>query len=113
MAKLSDDWYDRMFELLMRQDQEDAEAVLNKIADAANRKKAAEAEAEKKRAAAQRKTTDREDELVQLIMDFDKWECKWYGSELNKTEPMTESAARGVAKFIDKLLDSGYYFGLN
>lgn len=109
MGRLSDDWYDRMFELLMRQDQEDAEAILDKIADAANRKKAAEAEAEKRRAAAQ---TDREDELVQLIMDFDKWEHKWYGSELGKTEPMTESAARGVAKIMDKLMDSGYFFGL-
>ena len=111
MARLSDDWYDRIFELLMRQDQEDVEWVLGRIADAANRKKAAEAEAEKKRAAAQ-KTTDREDELVQLIMDFDKWERKWYGSELGKTEPMTESAARGVAKIMDKLMDSGYFFGL-
>ena len=111
MARLNDDWYDRMFELLMRQDQEDAEGVLNKIADAANRKKAAEAEAEKRRAVAQ-KNTDREDELVQLIMDFDKWERKWYGSELGKTEPMTESAARGVAKIVDKLMNSGYFFGL-
>lgn len=111
MAKLSDDWYDRMFDLLMRQDQEDAEAILNKIADAANRKKAAEAEAEKRRAAAQ-KSTDREEELVQLIMDFDKWERKWYGSELGKTEPMTESAARGIAKIVDKLMNSGYFFGL-
>ena len=112
MAKLSDDWYDRMFELLMRQDQEDVEGVLDKIADAANRKKAAEAEAEKKRLAAAQKSTDREDELVQLIMDFDRWERKWYGSELGKTEPMTESAARGVAKIVDKLMNSGYYFGL-
>ena len=111
MSKLSDDWYDRMFELLMRQDQEDVEGVLDKIADAANRKKAAEAEAEKRRAAAQ-KSTDREDELVQLIMDFDRWERKWYGSELGKTEPMTESAARGVAKIVDKLMNSGYFFGL-
>lgn len=111
MARLNDDWYDRMFDLLMRQDQEDAEGVLNKIADAANRKKAAEAEAEKKRLAA-RKSTDREDELVQFIMDFDKWERKWYGSELGKTEPMTESAARGVAKVVDKLMNSGYFFGL-
>ena len=112
MARLSDDWYDRMFELLMRQDQEDAEVILDKIADAANRKKAAEAEAEKRRAAAQKKSTDREDELVQLIMDFDKWERKWYGSELGKTEPMTESAARGVAKVVDKLMSGGYFFGL-
>ena len=111
MSKLSDDWYDRMFELLMRQDQEDVEGVLDKIADAANRKKAAEAEAEKRRAAAQ-KSTDREDELVQLIMDFDRWERKWYGSELGKTEPMTESAARGIAKIVDKLMNSGYFFGL-
>ena len=111
MSKLSDDWYDRMFELLMRQDQEDVEGVLDKIADAANRKKAAEAEAEKRRAAAQ-KSTDREDELVQLIMDFDRWERKWYGSELGKIEPMTESAARGVAKIVDKLMNSGYFFGL-
>lgn len=112
MAKLSDDYFDRMFELLMRQDQEDAEGILNRIADAANRKKAAEAEAEKKRLAAQ-KSTDREDELVQLIMDFDKWERKWYGSELGRTEPISESAARGSAKIIDKLMGSGYYFGLN
>lgn len=112
MAKLNDDWYDRMFDLLMRQDQEDAEGILNRIADAANRKKAAEAEAEKRRLAAQKKTTDREDELVQLVLDFDKWEHKWYGSELSKTEPMTENAARGVAKIIDKLMDSGYFFGL-
>jgi len=112
MARLSDDWYDRMFDLLMRQDQEDVEGVLDKIADAANRKKAAEAEAEKRRAAAQ-KGTDREDELVQLIMDFDRWERKWYGNELGKTEPMTESAARGVAKIVDKLMNSGYFFGLN
>lgn len=111
MAKLSDEYFDRMFELLMRQDQEDAEGILNRIADAANRKKAAEAEAEKRRAAAQ-KSTDREDELVQLIIDFDKWERKWYGSELGKTEPMTESAARGVAKIVDKLMNSGYFFGL-
>lgn len=111
MAKLSDEYFDRMFELLMRQDQEDAEGILNRIADAANRKKAAEAEAEKRRAAAQ-KSTDREDELVQLIMDFDRWERKWYGSELGKTEPMTESAARGVAKIVDKLMNSGYFFGL-
>lgn len=111
MAKLSDEYFDRMFELLMRQDQEDAEGILNRIADAANRKKAAEAEAEKRRAAAQ-KTTDREDELVQLVIDFDRWERKWYGSELGKTEPMTESAARGVAKIVDKLMNSGYFFGL-
>lgn len=111
MARLNDDWYDRMFDLLMRQDQEDAEGVLNKIADAANRKKAAEAEAEKRRLAAQ-KNTDREDELVQLVMDFDKWERKWYGSELGRTEPISESAARGTAKIIDKLMSSGYYFGL-
>lgn len=111
MAKLSDEYFDRMFELLMRQDQEDAEGILNRIADAANRKKVAEAEAEKRRAAAQ-KSTDREDELVQLIMDFDRWERKWYESELGKTEPMTESAARGVAKIVDKLMNSGYFFGL-
>lgn len=111
MAKLSDDYFDRLFELLMRQDQEDVEGVLDRIADAANRKKASEAEAEKRRAAAQ-KSTDREDELVQLIMDFDRWERKWYGSELGKTEPMTESAARGVAKVVDKLMNSGYFFGL-
>jgi hypothetical protein len=45
-------------------------------------------------------------------MDFDKWERKWYGSELGKTEPMTESAARGVAKVVDKLMSGGYFFGL-
>lgn len=109
--KLSDEYFDRIFELLMRQDQENVEGILNRFADAANRKKTAEAEAEKKRAAA-KKNSDREDELVQLIMDFDAWERKWYGSELGKTEPMTESAARGVAKVMDKLMSSGYFFGL-
>ena len=112
MAKLSDDYFDKIFELLMRQDQEDVEGVLDRIADAANRKKAAEAEAEKKRQAAARQYSDREDELVQLIIDFDAWERKWYGSELGKTEPISESAARGTAKIIDKLMNSGYFFGL-
>ena len=112
MAKLSDDWYDRMFDLLMRQDQEDAEAVLNKIADAANRKKAAEAEAEKKRLAA-RKDYHKEEELVELILAFDKWMQDYYGDKIGSADPMTESAAAGVAKVLIKLMDSGYYFGLN
>ena len=112
MARLSDDWYDRMFDLLMRQDQEDAEAVLDKIADAANRKKAAEAEAEKKRLAA-RKDYHKEEELVELILAFDKWMQEYYADKLGSADPMTESAAAGVAKVLIKLMDSGYYFGLN
>ena len=112
MAKLSDDWYDRMFDLLMRQDQEDAEGILNRIADAANRKKAAEAEAEKKRLAA-RKDYHKEEELVELILAFDKWMQDYYGDKLGSADPMTESAAAGVAKVLIKLMDSGYYFGLN
>ena len=112
MAKLSDDYFDRMFELLMRQDQEDAEGVLNRIADAANRKKAAEAEAEKKRLAA-RKDYHKEEELVELILAFDKWMQDYYGDKLGSADPMTESAAAGVAKVLIKLMDSGYYFGLN
>ena len=112
MARLSDDWYDRMFELLMRQDQEDVEGVLDKIADAANRKKAAEAEAEKKRAAAQ-KDYHKEEELVELILAFDKWMQDYYGDKLGSADPMTESAAASVAKVMIKLMDSGYYFGLN
>ena len=112
MAKLSDDYFDRMFELLMRQDQEDAEGILNRIADAANRKKAAEAEAEKKRLAA-RKDYHKEEELVELILAFDKWMQDYYGDKLGSADPMTESAAAGVAKVLIKLMDSGYYFGLN
>ena len=112
MAKLSDDYFDRMFELLMRQDQEDAEGILNRIADAANRKKAAEAEAEKKRLAA-RKDYHKEEELVELILAFDKWMLDYYGDKLGSADPMTESAAAGVAKVLIKLMDSGYYFGLN
>ena len=112
MAKLSDDYFDRMFELLMRQDQEDAEGILNRIADAANRKKAAEAEAEKKRLAA-RKDYHKEEELVELILAFDKWMQEYYGDKLGSADPMTESAAAGVAKVLIKLMDSGYYFGLN
>lgn len=111
MAKLSDEYFDRMFELLMRQDQEDAEGVLNRIADAANRKKAAEAEAEKRRAAA-RKDYHKEEELVELILAFDKWMQDYYGDKLGSADPMTESAAAGVAKVLIKLMDSGYYFGL-
>ena len=113
MAKLSDDWYDRMFELLMRQDQEDVEGVLDKIADAANRKKAAEAEAEKRRLAAQKKDYHKEEELVELVLAFDKWMLEYYGDKLGNADPMTESAAAGVAKVLIKLMDSGYYFGLN
>ena len=112
MAKLSDDYFDRMFELLMRQDQEDAEGILNRIADAANRKKAAEAEAEKKRLAA-KKDYHKEEELVELILAFDKWMQDYYGDKLGSADPMTESAAAGVAKVLIKLMDSGYYFGLN
>ena len=112
MAKLSDDYFDRMFELLMRQDQEDAEGILNRIADAANRKKAAEAEAEKKRLAA-RKDYHKEEELVELILAFDKWMQDYYGDKIGSADPMTESAAAGVAKVLIKLMDSGYYFGLN
>ncbi len=112
MARLNDDWYDRMFDLLMRQDQEDAEAVLNKIADAANRKKAAEAEAEKKRLAAQ-KDYHKEEELVELVLAVDKWMLEYYGDKLGNADPMEESAAAGVAKVLIKLMDSGYYFGLN
>ena len=112
MAKLSDDYFDRMFELLMRQDQEDAEGILNRIADAANRKKAAEAEAEKKRLAA-RKDYHKEEELVELILASDKWMQDYYGDKLGSADPMTESAAAGVAKVLIKLMDSGYYFGLN
>lgn len=112
MARLNDDWYDRMFDLLMRQDQEDAEGVLNKIADAANRKKAAEAEAEKRRLAAQ-KDYHKEEELVELILAFDKWMQDYYGDKLGSADPMTESAAAGVAKVLIKLMNSGYYFGLN
>lgn len=113
MAKLSDDYFDRMFELLMRQDQEDAEGVLNRIADAANRKKAAEAEAEKRRLAAQKKDYHKEEELVELILAFDKWMQDYYGDKLVSADPMGESAAAGVAKVLIKLMDSGYYFGLN
>ena len=109
MAKLSDDYFDRMFELLMRQDQEDAEGILNRIADAANRKKAAEAEAKKKRLAAHHK----EEELVELVLAFDKWMLEYYGDKLGSADPMDESAAAGVAKVLIKLMDSGYYFGLN
>ena len=112
MAKLSDDYFDRMFELLMRQDQEDAEGILNRIADAANRKKAAEAEAEKKRLAA-RKDYHKEEELIELILAFDKWMQDYYGDKIGSADPMTESAAAGVAKVLIKLMDSGYYFGLN
>ena len=105
MGRLNDDWYDRMFELLMRQDQEDAEAILDKIADAANR-----AEAKKKQQ--QERSTQKEDEMVGLIMAFDEWVEKYYSDKLDKYEPMTKSAAQGVAKVIVKMMDGGYYFGL-
>lgn len=105
MGKLNDDWYDRMFELLMRQDQEDAEVILDKIAEAANRKKAAE---EKQK----QQSTQKELEMASLILDFDDWVKRYYGTKLDKYEPMDESAAKGVAKIIVKMMDSGYYFGL-
>jgi len=105
MGRLNDDWYDRMFELLMRQDQEDAEAVLDKIADAANR-----AEAKKKKQ--EQQSTQKEEEMTDLILGFDKWVGKYYSDKLGKHEPMTESAAREVAKVMVKMMDSGYYFGL-
>lgn len=104
MGRLNDDWYDRMFELLMRQDQEDAEAILDKIADAANR-----AEIRKKQ---QQQSSQKEDEMVELILGFDKWVEKYYSDKLDKYEPMSKSAAQGVAKIIVKMMDSGYYFGL-
>ena len=106
MGRLNDDWYDRMFELLMRQDQEDAEAILDKIAEAANRKKAAE---EKQK---QQSTQKKEQEMSDLILAFDDWVDKYYSDKLDKYEPMTASAAQGVAKIIVKMMDSGYYFGL-
>lgn len=112
MGKLNDDYFDRIFELLMRQDQEDVEGVLNRIADAANRKKAAEAEAEKRRLAA-RKDYHKEEELVELVLAFDKWMLEYYGDKIGNADPMDESAATGVAKVLIKLMDSGYYFGLN
>lgn len=105
MGKLNDDWYDRMFELLMRQDQEDAEAILDKIADAANR-------AEAKRKQQEQRSTQKEEEMMDLILGFDEWVGKYYSDKLDKYEPMTESAAQGVAKIIVKMMDSGYYFGL-
>jgi uncharacterized protein with von Willebrand factor type A (vWA) domain len=105
MGRLNDDWYDRMFELLMRQDQEDAEAVLDKIADAANR-----AEAKKKKQ--EQQSTQKEEEMTDLILGFDEWVGKYYSDKLGKYEPMTKSAAQGVAKVLVKLMDSGYYFGL-
>ena len=105
MGRLNDDWYDRMFELLMRQDQEDAEAILDKIADAANR-----AEAKKKQQ--QERSTQKEDEMIDLILDFDTWVGKYYGDKLGKYEPMDDKAAQGVAKIIVKMMDGGYYFGL-
>ena len=105
MGRLNDDWYDRMFELLMRQDQEDAEAVLDKIADAANR-----AEAKKKKQ--EQQSTQKEEEITDLILGFDEWVGKYYSDKLGKYEPMDESAAQGVAKVLVKLMDSGYYFGL-
>lgn len=104
MGRLNDDWYDRMFELLMRQDQEDAEAILDKIADAANR-----AEIRKKQ---QQQSNQKEDEMVELILGFDEWVGKYYKDKLDKYEPMSKSAAQGVAKIIVKMMDSGYYFGL-
>lgn len=105
MGKLNNDWYDRMFELLMQQDQEDAEAILDKIADAANR-----AEAKKKKQ--QERSTQKEDEMVDLILDFDNWVGKYYSDKLGKYEPMDEEAARGIAKIMVKMMDGGYYFGL-
>ena len=105
MGRLNDDWYDRMFELLMRQDQEDAEAILDKIADAANR-----AEAKKKQQ--QEQSTQKELEMASLILDFDDWVKRYYGDKLDRYEPMDESAAKGVAKIIVKMMDGGYYFGL-
>jgi uncharacterized protein with von Willebrand factor type A (vWA) domain len=105
MGRLNDDWYDRMFELLMRQDQEDAEAILDKIADAANR-----AEAKKKKQ--EQQSTQKEEEMTDLILEFDEWVGKYYSDKLGKYEPMTKSAAQGVAKVLVKLMDSGYYFGL-
>ena len=105
MGRLNDDWYDRMFELLMRQDQEDAEAILDKIADAANR-----AEAKKKKQ--EQQSTQKEEEMTDLILGFDEWVGKYYSDKLGKYEPMTKSAAQGVAKVLVKLMDSGYYFGL-
>lgn len=105
MGRLNDDWYDRMFELLMRQDQEDAEAILDKIADAANR-----AEAKKKKQ--EQQSTQKEEEMTDLILDFDDWVKRYYGDKLDKYEPMDESAAKGVAKVIVKMMDGGYYFGL-
>lgn len=105
MGRLNDDWYDRMFELLMRQDQEDAEAILDKIADAANR-----AEAKKKQE--QERSNQKEDEIVDLILGFDEWVGKYYGDKLGKYDPMTKSAAQGIAKVIVKMMDGGYYFGL-
>ena len=105
MGRLNDDWYDRMFELLMRQDQEDAEAILDKIADAANR-----AEAKKKQQ--QERSNQKEEEMVDLIMAFDEWVGKYYEDKLDKYEPMSKSAAQGVAKIIVKMMDNGYYFGL-
>lgn len=105
MGRLNDDWYDRMFELLMRQDQEDAEAILDKIADAANR-----AEAKKKQQ--QERSNQKEEEMVDLILRFDEWVGKYYEDKLDKYEPMSQTAAQGIAKIIVKMMDSGYYFGL-
>ena len=105
MGRLNDEWYDRMFELLMRQDQEDAEAILDKIADAANR-----VEAKKKQQ--EQQSTQKEDEMTDLILGFDEWVGKYYSNKLGKYEPMTKSAAQGVAKVIVKMMDGGYYFGL-
>ena len=39
-------------------------------------------------------------------------EKKYYKDKLGKYEPMTKSAAQGVAKVIVKMMDGGYYFGL-
>jgi len=107
MGRLTDDWYDRMFELLIQQDQEDAEAILDKIADAANR-----AEAKKKQEQEQERSNQKEEEMVGLIIAFDEWVGKYYEDKLDKYEPVSKSAAQGVAKIIVKMMDGGYYFGL-
>lgn len=104
MGNFNDEWYDRLFELLVRQDQEDAEAVLDKIAGAANR-----AEIKKKQ---QQLSTQKEDEMIDLILDFDDWVERHYGDKIKGFEPMDEKAAMGVAKIIVKMMDGGYYFGL-
>ena len=106
MGRLNDDWYDRMFELLMRQDQEDAEAILDKIADAANRAEA------KRKQQQQQQSTQKEEEMADLILQFDEWVGKYYKDKIDKYEPMSQSAAQGVAKILVKMVDSGYYFGL-